>query len=247
MADVQQQPLPWTRIDAVCIDLGGVVYLPDHARMLAALARLGLAAEPEALDRAHYAGVAATDDFTSDHSVWHAYNLAYARVHGVPDEHLDDARAILLEEFERGDVWTREIDGVREALRALAALGIRLAVVSNADGTVERQLRDDGIGHVGPVGPGDGVEFAAVLDSRIVGVAKPDPAIFRRALDALGTDPEHTLHIGDTPAADVEGARAAGIHPVLVDPFDHHGDLDCVRVRHLDDLVTLLTTMPPLT
>ena len=55
--------------------------------------------------------------------------------------------------------------------------------------------------------------------------------------------PEHTLHVGDTPAADVEGARAAGIHPVLVDPFDHHPDLDCVRVRHLDDLVVLLSSM----
>jgi putative hydrolase of the HAD superfamily len=241
MATVLPQPTPWTRVDAVCIDLGGVVYLPDHARMLAALARLGVAAEPEALDRAHYAGVAATNDFTSDHSVWHAYNLAYARVHGVPDEHLDDARAILLEEFDRGDVWTREIDGVREALHALAALSVRLAVVSNADGTVEQQLRDDGIGQVGP---GDGVELAVVLDSRVVGVAKPDPAIFRLALDAMGVEPQHTLHIGDTPAADVEGARAAGIHPVLVDPFDHHADLDCVRVRHLDDVVALLSSMP---
>jgi putative hydrolase of the HAD superfamily len=146
----------------------------------------------------------------------------------------------LLEEFDRGDVWTREVDGVREALHALRALGVQLAVVSNADGTVERQLRDDGVGQVGP---GAGVEFAIVLDSRAVGVAKPDPAIFRLALDALGTAPEHTLHIGDTPAADVDGARAAGIHPVLVDPFDHHADLDCVRVRHLDDLVALLSSM----
>lgn len=244
MVALPAQAVPWTRIDAVCIDLGGVVYLPDHARMLAALARLGVAAEPEALDRAHYAGVAATDDFTSDHSVWHAYNLAYARVHGVPDEHLDDARAILLEEFDRGDVWTREIDGVRAALHALVALGVKLAVVSNADGTVEQQLRDDGIGSVGTERE-VGVEFAIVLDSRVVGVAKPDPAIFRLALDALGTAPEHTLHVGDTPAADVDGARAAGIHPVLIDPFDHHADLDCVRVHHLDDLVTLLSSMPP--
>ena len=233
-------PVPWTRIDAVCIDLGGVVYLPDHERMLTALARLGVAAEPEALDRAHYAGVAATDDFTSDHSVWHAYNLAYARVHGVPDEHLDHARVVLLEEFERGDVWIREIPGARDALHALAALGVQLAVVSNADGTVEQQLRDDGIGQVGP---GEGVEFAAVLDSRVVGVAKPDPAIFRLALDAMGVAAEHTVHIGDTPAADVEGARAAGIHAVLVDPYDHHPDVDCVRVRRLDDLVALLGTM----
>ena len=241
MAGEAERAIPWTRIDAVCVDLGGVVYLPDHARMLAALARLGVAAEPETLDRAHYAGVAATNDFTSDHSVWHAYNLAYARVHGIPDEHLDDARVILLEEFDRGDVWTREIDGVRAALRALVSLDMKLAVVSNADGTVEQQLRDDGIGQVGP---GDGVEFAAVIDSRVVGVHKPDPAIFQLALDALGAAPQHTLHVGDTPAADVEGARAAGIHPVLVDPFDHHADLDCVRIRHLDELVALLSSMP---
>jgi FMN phosphatase YigB (HAD superfamily) len=78
-----------------------------------------------------------------------------------------------------------------------------------------------------------------------VGVAKPDPAIFRLALEAMGVDPQHALHIGDTPAADVEGARAAGMHAVLVDPFDHHTELDCVRVGHLADLVTLLTTMPP--
>jgi putative hydrolase of the HAD superfamily len=227
----------WTRIDAVLVDLGGVVYLPDHARMRAALARLGIDPSHEDLDRAHFAGVAATDDFTSDHSVWHAYNLAYARVHGVPDADLDHARAVLLEEFEKGDVWTREIPGAREALAALAATGVRLAVVSNADGTVEAQLRADGICQVGP---GPGVEVGAVLDSGVVGVGKPDPAIFHLALDALGVAPEHAVHVGDTPAADVAGARAAGVHPVLVDPYDHHPEADVVRVQHLREVVTLL-------
>lgn len=229
--------VPWTRVDAVLVDLGGVIYLPDHDRMRAALARLGIEPTHDDLDRAHFAGVAATDDFTSDHSVWHAYNLAYAKVHGVPDEHLDHARTVLLEEFGKGDVWTREIVGAREALAAVAATGVRLAVVSNADGTVEAQLREDGICQVGP---GAGVPVGIVLDSGVVGVAKPDPAIFRLALDALGVAPEHTLHVGDTPAADVAGARAAGIHPVLVDPYDHHPDADCVRIRHLEDLVALL-------
>lgn len=231
-------PLPWTRVDAVCIDLGGVVYLPDHARMLAALDRLGVVAAPHDLDRAHYAGAAATDDFTSDHSVWHAYNLGYARAHGVADEHLDHARAVLLAAFEEGDVWTREIAGAREAIAAIAARGVAIAIVSNADGTVERQLRDDGICQVGP---GAGVEVAAVLDSGVVGVAKPDPAIFRLALDRLGTSAERTLHVGDTPAADVVGARSAGLHPVLVDPFDHHAhDARTVRVRHLADVAALI-------
>ena len=141
-------PLPWTRIDAVCLDLGGVVYLPDHARMLAALDRLGVVAEPHGLDRAHYAGAAATDDFTSDHSVWHAYNLGYARAHGVPDEHLDRAREVLLAAFEEGDVWTREIAGAREAIAALAARGVTIAIVSNADGTGTTLLLSEKSGSV---------------------------------------------------------------------------------------------------
>jgi putative hydrolase of the HAD superfamily len=229
--------VPWNRIDAVLVDLGGVIYLPDHDRMRAALARLGVDPTHDDLDRAHFAGVAATDDFTSDHSVWHAYNLAYAQVHGVREEHLDHARSVLLEEFAKGDVWTREIAGARDALVELAALGVRIAVVSNADGTVEEQLRADGICQVGP---GAGVEVGAVLDSGVVGVAKPDPEIFRLALDALGVAPERAAHVGDTPAADVAGARAAGVHPVLVDPYDHHPQADVVRIRHLADLVTLL-------
>jgi putative hydrolase of the HAD superfamily len=194
-------------------------------------------AQPDDLDRSHYAGVAAVSDFSSDHSVWHAYNLAYARVHGVADEHLDHARVVLLEEFGRGDVWTREIPGAREALAAIAARGIAIAVVSNADGTVEQQLRDDGIGQVGP---GPGVAMGAVVDSGAVGVAKPDPAIFHLALAALGVPPTRAIHVGDTPAADVDGARAAGVEPVLVDPYDLHPGIGCVRVASLADVVTLL-------
>jgi len=228
---------PWERIDAVFVDLGGVIYLPDHDRMRAALARLGVDPTHDDLDRAHFAGVAATDDFTSDHSVWHAYNLAYAKVHGVPDEDLDHARTVLLEEFARGDVWTREVPGARAALAAVAATGARIAIVSNADGTVEAQLRADGICQVGP---GDGVDVDVVLDSGVLGVGKPDPAIFRLALDAVGVAPERALHVGDTPAADVVGARAAGVHAVLVDPYDHHPDADVVRIRHLADVVGLL-------
>jgi len=134
-------------------------------------------------------------------------------------------------------VWTREVPGARAALAAVAATGARIAIVSNADGTVEAQLRADGICQVGP---GDGVDVDVVLDSGVLGVGKPDPAIFRLALDAVGVAPERALHVGDTPAADVAGARAAGVHAVLVDPYDHHPDADVVRIRHLADVVGLL-------
>ena len=225
-------------VRAVFLDLGGVFYLPDHERMVAALARLELVIEPDRLDKAHYHGVAALEEFRDDdRSIWHAYNRAYARVCGVAPNDVDAAMTVLLEEFERGGVWTRVIPGSREALRELAALGVGLAVVSNADGTVEDQLRDDVICQVGP-GPGVPVEL--ILDSAVVGISKPDPAIFGLALDALDVEPGNCIHVGDTPAADVAGARAAGVTPILVDPYDLHRGIDCQRVGSLADVASML-------
>jgi putative hydrolase of the HAD superfamily len=228
------------RIDAVLLDVGGVFHLPDHDRIVAAMARAGVAVDAADLDRAHYAGVKALTDFREgDREIWLAYNRGYARVLGAADR-VEDVAEILLNEFTTGGVWTRVIDGSRDALVALAATGVRLAVVSNADGSVEAQLAADAICQVGP---GSGVCVDAVLDSSVVGVAKPDPGIFAIALARLGVDAARTIHVGDTPAADVEGARAAGVTPVLVDPHDDHPDVDCRRVRSLADVVDLVATL----
>jgi putative hydrolase of the HAD superfamily len=224
-------------VQAVLLDLGGVFYLPDHDRVLDALARLQLTIEHHRLDQAHYHGVAALEDFRNDDSIWHAYNRAYAGVCGVAPDGVDRATAVLLEEFGRGGLWTRVIPGSVAALRVLARLGVGLAVVSNADGTVEAQLRAD---EICQVGPGPGVSVAAVLDSSVVGVSKPDPTIFQLALDSLGVEPADAIHVGDTPAADVVGARAAGVTPVLVDPYDLHGGIDCQRVRSLADVPAIV-------
>jgi putative hydrolase of the HAD superfamily len=225
-------------VQAVLLDLGGVFYLPDHDRVLGALATLELAIEQHRLDEAHYHGVAALEDFRADDaSIWHAYNRAYARRCGVAPDAIEQATTVLLEEFERGDMWTRVVPGSVAALRELDELGVGLAVVSNAEGTAEEQLRADGICQVGP---GPGVPVAVVLDSSVVGVSKPDPAIFELALDALGVEPADAIHVGDTPAADVAGARAAGVTPVLVDPYDLHAEVDCRRVRSLGDVPAIV-------
>ncbi len=65
-------------VQAVLLDLGGVFYLPDHDRMVAALARLQIDMERDRLDEVHYRGVAALRHEPSDNH-WHAYNRAYAR------------------------------------------------------------------------------------------------------------------------------------------------------------------------
>jgi putative hydrolase of the HAD superfamily len=225
-----------SEVQAVFLDLGGVFYLPDHDRMVGALARLEIEMARERLDEAHYRGVAALRHDPGDNP-WHAYNRAYARECGVDDDALDAARAVLLEEFGLGDVWTRVIPGSRAALGELHDLGVALAVVSNADGTVEAQLRAD---QICQVGPGPGVPVAIVLDSAVVGISKPDPAIFNLALEAVGVDAAHAVFVGDTPPVDVVGARAAGITPILVDPYDLHVDVDCRRVRSLADVPAVI-------
>jgi putative hydrolase of the HAD superfamily len=91
-------------------------------------------------------------------------------------------------------------------LRELRAAGCRLVVVSNWDASLHERL-----GETGLAGLLDGA-----LASAEVGVAKPGPAIFARALALAGVGARDAWHVGDSPEADVAGARAAGIAPVLL-------------------------------
>jgi putative hydrolase of the HAD superfamily len=225
-------------IEAVLIDVGGVLVLPDHDRMAAAFERAGVHVDRDRLDRAHYAGVASLGEFTEgDREIWVRYNRAYARACDAPDGALDEAVEHLLNEFATGAVWSRVVPGSVDALRELASLGVRLAIVSNADGDTEQRLREHGICQLGA---GPAVEMDVILDSTVVGVAKPDPGIFELALEAINVPAERAIHVGDTPGADVDGARAAGVHPVLVDPYSFHAALDVERVTSLLDVVNLV-------
>ena len=96
-----------------------------------------------------------------------------------------------------------EVPGV---LRALRERGVRLVVVSNWDVSLHDVLERTGLRPL----------VDTVVISAELGVAKPDPAIFRAALDRLGADAKGALHVGDSVEHDVVGARAAGIDAVLV-------------------------------
>ena len=115
---------------------------------------------------------------------------------------------------------------------------MRLGIVSNADGRIgERLLTRE----ILQVGPGVGVEVEVLIDSGAVGVLKPDPRIFRLALDAMGIDdPGTAWYVGDTPGIDVVGARRAGLRPFVVDPLGLHHDAGYDRVTSLGELATLI-------
>lgn len=99
-----------------------------------------------------------------------------------------------------GALRFRPLDGVEGVLDELAARGLRLAVVSNWDAELPLVLERLGLGG----------RFAAVVTSAEAGAPKPDPRIFRLALERLGVAPEAAVHVGDD-RADEEGAHAAGI------------------------------------
>jgi putative hydrolase of the HAD superfamily len=104
-----------------------------------------------------------------------------------------------------------------------------LAVVSNWDVSLHDVLERTGLRPY----------FGAVVVSAEIGVAKPDPEPFRRALAALGADAAGALHAGDSLDEDVAGARAAGVTPVLVDRAGGAAADGATVVDSLDGLLAL--------
>ncbi len=229
-----------TRPEAVLLDVGGVFLLPEHERIKGAFTRAGFTAPSGLdLDLAHYTGAAR---FTTDLDVdadwagcWQSYLDAYVEACRVPEEDREEVHRHIDSEFADAALWLREIPGCRDGIRALADSGVRLGIISNADGLIGERLRTL---ELVQVGPGLGVEVECVIDSGNVGVMKPDARIFALALEAMDLRAEHAWYLGDMPAIDVVGARRVGMHPVLADPFGLHHDADYDRVDSLGDLAS---------
>jgi putative hydrolase of the HAD superfamily len=117
-----------------------------------------------------------------------------------------------------------EVPGV---LRALRAGGARLVVVSNWDVSLHEVLERSGLSPL----------LDGAITSAELGVAKPDPRIFERALALAGTRPDEAWHVGDSVDADVEGARRAGVEPMLVVRDGAPAPADVRVARDLADVV----------
>jgi putative hydrolase of the HAD superfamily len=208
---------------------------PDWTRVAGILARHGIeipaerlaAAEPAAkwtLDQPqHIEGV----DDTRRALLYYDLVLAGA---GHGEAVAPEVWAAVRTEHARSNLWQRVLARVPEALTRLRAAGLRLAVVSNANGTCPTLLAQVGLAPY----------FDAILDSAIEGVEKPNPEIFRRALARVGAEPGRALHVGDLYHVDVLGARAAGVQAALVDAGGLYADAACPRFPSLADLVEAL-------
>ena len=101
----------------------------------------------------------------------------------------------------------RAFDDAAPLLRELRGRGLRLVAASNWDASLPEGLERTGLAPY----------LDGAVSSAVVGAAKPDPAVFRAALELARCEPAEAFHVGDSPEGDVEGARAAGIAVALLD------------------------------
>jgi FMN phosphatase YigB (HAD superfamily) len=215
-------PLP--PFDAVSLDVGGVLIVPDRRAVNRALARAGVLHDPDRFIDGHYRAMAEIDRHRPRPEETGDYTRGFLRAVGTPDAQLAAGAAALAAVLRRPSVWRRRIPGAVAAARRLAAAGLRLAVTSNSDGTVAQRMRRYGVMQVGD---GPGVRVEHITDSGVLGVAKPHPAMFLATAEGLGLPPERICHVGDSGCYDADGAAAVGMVAVHVDPFtlcgaDHH-------------------------
>jgi putative hydrolase of the HAD superfamily len=216
-------------VKTLLFDAGGVLLDLDYAYLRRLLSVRGCATEIEALSRAE--AHARTEIHRRVRGggrvgeAWRDYFRAVLAEVAAPRPAIEEIIDHLWEAHQRFGLWTVAIGGTPEALRRLKEKGHRMAVVSNAEGRVAEDLLAAGY---------DGL-FETVVDSFLVGIEKPDPAIFKIALERIGAEPESAVYLGDVPSVDVEGARAAGIAPVLLDRHDLYQDVDAPRLRSIEE------------
>jgi len=224
-------PVPGT-VRALLLDAGGVLVRPNFARVVAALRARGVPAEAGVLAAAEHRAKrdldrpASPGPTTDEERAWRYFDLVLDHSGIARSVATDAALADVRAWHARNNLWEDVPAGVAESLARLRAGGLRLAVVSNANGTLGALLDRLGLAPA----------FDAILDSVVEGVEKPDPRIFRLALERLGAEAGEAAHVGDLYHVDVVGARAAGVRPVLLDEAGLYPGADCPRVRSLAEL-----------
>ncbi|MEZ5287525.1 MAG: HAD family hydrolase [Vicinamibacterales bacterium] len=220
-------------IDTLFLDAGGVLVHPSWTRVSAALAEAGIAVDAARLAAAEPHAMRALDEATlvgattDQKRGWMYFELILEQV-GVPRSEATDAALDVLRTYhQQHNLWEHVEDDVVPALASFRERGLRLVVVSNANGRLRHLFDRLDLSRW----------FDRLLDSHEWGVEKPDPRLFRLALEASGSSPASTVHVGDLYHVDVAGARRAGLADALLfDVAALYPDADCPRIRTLAEI-----------
>lgn len=209
-------PGPWK---GIFFDLGGTLIFPDPGVIRKTSSRLF------SIDRPHGAWLEAIHRATAtmDQAMistgeepedwWERYFSLLLDAAPLPrtisESESAAFREALAEHHRRENLWSWLAPGALNLLATLSERGFFLGVISNSDGRVEAQLQEMGLRHF----------FQIVLDSHVVGISKPDSAIFSLALKQAGMNAADALYIGDFIYFDGLGAQRAGLDALIIDPL----------------------------
>ena len=212
----------------VFFDVGNTLLFPNRAKMLDSIAsdRHPTLEQWQTLERRTKKEFdLGMQDGGVDHGFWwtfHTYLLQQlGEDTGIRDQ--------LVENTQNSANWDQILPGTRDALERIARK-FRIAVISNADGGIERVLSRCGIADC----------FETITDSGIVGVEKPRAGIFEAALNRMKARADESLYVGDVYSVDYVGARNAGMQAVLFDLAGAYRDRSLPRVESLEQLETWL-------
>lgn len=209
---------------AVCREQGRHVLVRDVIDVRERLA-------PHLLDIAEESGVEKGPSMSPEDSkiFWTFLYRRFLRELGIADEALVDA---MYARFSSTATY-RLYSDVLETLAALQASGYTLGLISNFDAWLREMLVELEVGHL----------FDVAVISGIEGVEKPDPAIYRLALDRAGVEPGAAVHVGDSPGLDAEPAASIGMTAVLLDRDARYPDSSWPTITSLSELPSLLARL----
>jgi putative hydrolase of the HAD superfamily len=192
-------------------------------------ARHGLTLDPSRYEAARDAALVDLHrhpELEHDDEIWFRFTERIVR--GMGGE--TDAAYACAVEITRG--WERHenfdiYDDVPDTFAALRTAGLLIGLVSNS----ARDVREFALHH--------GLDVDAGISSFHHGRSKPHASIFRAVLDLLDVEAAETAMVGDQVADDIEGARAIGMHAVLLDRDGHRPEFE-PRITGLAELLPQL-------
>jgi FMN hydrolase / 5-amino-6-(5-phospho-D-ribitylamino)uracil phosphatase len=195
-------------VRAVCFDLDNTFWdvMPVIERAETAMydflalryPRVTAAMTVEMLRKARQETARAYPQMAHDFTFLRRQTLAdHAREFGYAEAMADEAFGAFLQARNEVELYDDVLPGL-ERLKP----HFRLFTASNGNADLNRI----GLAHY----------FERCLAARDVGALKPDPRLFHKVIEGTGLTPQQVVYVGDDPALDVVGARAAGMHPVWI-------------------------------